>query len=105
MKRDNLAEKKQQAESWSFEDVRRKDTQPKKSKERGWFHVENIIAHRVSRVKNKAQIELKVKWQDYNEPTWELFSGFVKDAAILVEKYLIRKSLMKPLQEYLELKK
>lgn len=56
-----MAEKKQ-VENWSFEDVRRKDTQPKKSKERGWFHVENIIAHRVSRVKNKDQIELKVKW-------------------------------------------
>ena len=80
--------------------MRRKDAAPKKSKERGWFSVENIIGHRITRVKNKDQVELKVKWQDYTEPTWESFTGFVKDAAFMVERYFIRKSLMKTLQEY-----
>ena len=96
---------KKQAQTWVYDDVRRKETKPKKSKERGWFHVENVIGHRVTRVKNKDQIELKVKWQDYADPTWEVFSGFVKDAGFMVERYLIKKSLMRPLQEYLEMKK
>ena len=51
-------------------------------------------------MKNKDQIELKVKWEDYTEPTWEAFNGFVKDTAPMVERYLIKKSLMKPLQDY-----
>jgi len=48
---------------------------------------------------------LKVKWEDYTEPTWEGFTGFVKDTAPMVERYLIKKSLMKPLQAYHELKR
>lgn len=63
------------------------------------------MGHRLTRVKNREQIELKVKWQDYSEPTWESFTGFVKDASAIVERYLLRKSLMKPLQEYIEMKK
>ena len=70
MKRDT-AEQKKQTTNFVYEEVRRKETQPKKSKERGWFHVENIIGHRITRVKNKDFIELKVKWQDYTDPTWE----------------------------------
>lgn len=46
-----------------------------------------------------------MKWQGYAEPTWELFSAFAKDASVLVERYFIRKSLLKTLQEYQELKK
>ena len=103
MKRDS-AEQRKHAPVVVYEEVRRKDPPSKKSKERGWFQVESIIGHRVSRIKNKDQIELKVKWQDYNDPTWEQFAGFVKDAGPLVERYLIKKSLMKTLQEYQELK-
>jgi hypothetical protein len=50
-------------------------------------------------------MELKVKWEDYLEPTWEAFTGFVKDTSPMVERYLIKKSLMKPLQAYNELKR
>ena len=80
--------------------MKRTEPAPKKSKERGWYRVEGIIGHRISRVKNKDQIELKVKWEDYVETTWEAFTGFVKDTAPMVERYLIKKSLMKPLQAY-----
>ena len=55
------------------------------------------MLNKISKVKNKDQIELKVKWEDYTEPTWEAFTGFVKDTAPMVERYLIKKSLMKPL--------
>lgn len=88
-----------------YEEIKRPETQPKKSKERGWYRVEGIIGHRVTKIKNKDQIELKVKWEDYSEPTWEAFTGFVKDTAPMVERYLIKKSLMKPLQAYYELKR
>lgn len=80
-----------------YEEVKKPDILPKKSKERGWYRVEGIVGHRISKVKNKDQIELKVKWEDYSEPTWEAFNGFVKDTAPMVERYLIKKSLMKTL--------
>ena len=54
----------------------------------------------MNRKKTKDSIELKVKWEGYNEPTWEVFSSFVKDTAPMVERYLIRKSLLKTLAEY-----
>lgn len=56
-------------------------------------------------MRNKHSIELRVKWENYTEPTWEGFNGFVKDTAPMVERYLIKKSLMKPLQEYQEWKR
>ncbi len=46
-----------------------------------------------------------MKWEGYSEPTWEAFNGFVKDTAPMVERYLIKKSLMKPLQGIAELKR
>ena len=57
----------------------------------------------MNKKKSKDAIELKVKWEGYSEPTWEVFSSFVKDTAPMVERYLIRKSLLKTLQEYQEL--
>lgn len=60
--------------------------------------MEGITGHKISRVKNKDQIELRVKWEGYEETTWEVFTGFVKDTAPMVERYLIRKSLIKPMQ-------
>ena len=87
------------------EETRRTHKKVKKSKQRGWFRVENIIGHRINRVKNKDKIELQVKWEDYGEPTWEAFCGFVKDTAPIVERYLLRKNLMKSLSFYQELKR
>ena len=78
---------------------------PKKSKERGWYRVEGIVGHRIVKVKKKDKLELKVKWEDYVETTWEAFTGFVKDTAPMVERYMIKKSLIKPLQAYNELKR
>ena len=92
---------------WTFEEVKRPEPKPKpqKSKERGWYRVEGILSHRITKVHNRDQIELKVKWEDYTEPTWEAFSGFVKDTAPMVERYLIKKSLMKPLQSYCDFRR
>ena len=59
---------------------------PKKSKARGWYRVESIIGHRVTKFKNRDQIELRIKWEGYAEPTWEAFTGFVKDTSPLVER-------------------
>ena len=50
------------------------------------------------------KIEFKVKWEHYSETTWESFTGFVKDASPMVERYLMRKSLMDSLSEFPELK-
>jgi len=36
-----------------YEEVKKPDILPKKSKERGWYRVEGIVGHRVSKVKNK----------------------------------------------------
>lgn len=85
--------------------MRKKDHQPKKSTERGWYRVDSVLDHRITRKENSATIELKVKWNGYAEPTWESFSGFVKDAAPLVERYLAKKGLLENLSELVELKK
>ena len=65
----------------THEDLRRPQKKKKKSKQRGWYRVEAIIGHRIPRQKNKDKIELQVKWEDYDEPTWECFQGFVRDTA------------------------
>lgn len=90
---------------YTYEEYKRPEVVPKKSKERGWYRVEGITGHRISRVRNKEFVELRVKWEDYTEQTWEAFNGFVKDTAPMVERYLIKKSLMKPLQAYHEFKR
>lgn len=48
---------------------------------------------------------MNIKWEGYDEATWEAFIGFVKDTAPMVERYLIKKSLMKPLQIFNDLKR
>ncbi len=52
MKRDAVESRKQNL-GFGFEEMRRKDAAPKKSKERGWFSVENITGHRITRIKNR----------------------------------------------------
>ena len=46
-----------------------------------------------------------MKWVDYEETTWEAFTSLAKDTAPMVEHYLTKKSLMKPLHAYRELKR
>ena len=46
-----------------------------------------------------------MKWVDYEETTWEAFTSFVKDTAPMVEHYLTKRTLMKPLHAYHELKR
>lgn len=53
---------------------------------------------RVQRQKNKDQMQLCVKWEGYTKPSWESFTGFVKDTAHLVERYLI-KTQLRPYQK------
>ena len=62
--------------------------------------MQSIKDHRLVPDNNKLTIELKVKWEDYEEPTWEGFTGFVKDTAPMVERYLIKKSLMKTIAQW-----
>lgn len=62
----------------------------KKTKEHGWYRVNSISGHRVVKVKNHDQIELKIYWEGYTDPSWENFCGFVKDTSVKVERYLIR---------------
>ena len=59
--------------------------------------MDNITGHRVTRKKNKDVIELRVQWEGYSAPSWEEFTGFVKDTAHIVERYLIKNQL-RPLQ-------
>ena len=63
------------------------------------------MGHRIVKEKNKDVIEVRVKWQGYAEPTWESFTNFAKDTAPLVERYLLKQSLMRPLDFYMEIKR
>ena len=96
-KKRDIAENKKFNLVYSLDEPKRQEPQSKKSCERGWYRVEGIIGHRITKVKNRESIELRVKWENYAEPTWEGFNGFVKDTGPMVERYLIKKSLMKPL--------
>jgi hypothetical protein len=51
-KRD-VREQKKFIEQRVYEEPKRPEICPKKSKERGWYRVEGIIGHRVIRIKNK----------------------------------------------------
>jgi hypothetical protein len=70
----------------------------KKSLERGWYRVEGITGHRMTKQKKRDQIELRVKWEGYQEATWENFETFVKDTAPMVERYILRHAV-KPLND------
>ena len=100
-----MREQKRPSEPETPSEKPSKQTSGQKSQERGWYRVEGILEHRVVRVKNRDRIELRVKWADYEETTWEAFCSFVKDTAPMVERYLTKKSLIKPLHAYSELKR
>lgn len=76
-------------------DIHRPRKQTKKSEDRGWYRVDAVTGHRVTRIKNRDTIEFRVQWEGYPKPTWEGFPGFVKDAAHMVEKYLIKSQIRK----------
>ena len=65
----------------------------------GWYRVEGITGHRVNAEDSKVgKLELRVKWEGYQEQTWEAFDGFVKDTAPMVERYMLR-NVLAPLKE------
>lgn len=51
------------------------------------------MGHRLLGSRTKKQLELEVKWEGYDETTWEIFEDFVKDTPNEVEKYLVRNVL------------
>ena len=51
-KRD-VGEQKKFIEQMVYEETKRPEKQSKKSKSQGWYRVEAIIGHRVTKVKNK----------------------------------------------------
>lgn len=67
----------------------------------GWYNVDRITGHRLNTDGKRSKLELRVKWEGYDEQTWEAFDGFVKDAIPLVERYLITK-LCAPLNQALD---
>lgn len=54
-----------------------------------------ITGHKITRIKNRDTIEFRVQWEGYDKPTWEGFTGFVKDTAHMVERYLIKCQIRK----------
>ena len=81
----------------AIEEANRQKKIQQKSQERGWYAVEAIIGHRTVKQKKRDTIELQIKWEGYEDPTWESFTHFVKETTPMVERYLTQKSLMKPL--------
>ena len=67
--------------------------------------MEEIIGHRFIRKDNKENLELKIKWKGYKETTWEIFADFARDTAPLVERYLLKNSLLKPLENLNEIRR
>ena len=64
---------------------------PKKEKEKeNFYSIEGIVGHRYEKVRSKYILELEIKWDGYEETTWELFDEFVKDIPDEVEKYIVK---------------
>lgn len=66
-----------------------KSNESKKKKDNGWYRVKKISGIRIVKEKNQEVIELKVHWVGYDETTWERFSTFIKDASVLVERFIV----------------
>ena len=64
---------------------RKSETDRRKAKD-DWYVVDGIVGHRIDR----GHIELEIKWEGYEETTWEAFDGFAKDSPREVEKYFAR---------------
>ena len=48
---------------------------------------------------DKGHVELEIKWEGYEETTWENFDGFAKDSPKEVEKYFAR-YVISPFKKY-----
>ncbi len=55
------------------------------------YEVEKILKMK----KSKGHLIVKVKWRDYEEPTWEPFAEIVRGCAQLVEQFLLKQSFIK----------
>jgi hypothetical protein len=71
------------------------DKGPKKGKD--WYAVDAIVGSRLL----KGRVELEVKWEGYEETTWENFEAFAKDSPREVEKHLA-KSVLGPHSKLLD---
>lgn len=93
---------RQRKTSKRFTDYVNTDTNQQKRKpllaKKNYYSVDKIEGHRVTREKNRDFVELKVYWEGYADPSWEGFTGFVKDAAQKVERYFIRNQI-RPYQQ------
>jgi hypothetical protein len=79
---------------------------PRRQKEHGWYRVDKISGVRIVRdKKNNEQIELQVNWIGYEQPTWECFRSFVKDAAVKAERYFIKHNFKRQKQIQTALRK
>lgn len=58
-----------------------------------------ILSSRV----HKGHLEIEIKWEGYEETTWENFEMFAKDSPKEIEKYLV-KSVLGPHQRMVDQK-
>ena len=68
----------------------KKDKNAGTTKGKDFYAIDAIVGHRFIGERAKNKIELEVKWEGYEETTWERFEDFVQDASKEVEKYLVR---------------
>jgi hypothetical protein len=56
-----------------------------------YYEVEAVRNHRVVKEGKSNQIELLIKWKDYDdeENTWEQFKGFARDSPESLQRYLV----------------
>ena len=50
---------------------------------------------------HKGHLEIEIKWEGYEETTWENFEMFAKDSPKEIEKYLV-KSVLGPHQRMVD---
>jgi hypothetical protein len=49
-----------------------------------------VVGHRFEKLKSKWVLEMEVKWDGYEQTTFESFESLVKDTPNEVERYLVR---------------
>lgn len=63
----------------------------------GWYKVDNVLTHKIGINRKSECVFFKIKWEGFNDTTWEKFTSFAKDAAPVCERY-VRKNLIRPLE-------
>ena len=81
------------ADSEMKKTLKKQSKRSKKVNRHGWYRVNSISGHRIVKVKNHDQLDLKIFWEGYSDPSWEGFCGFVKDTPGKVERYLIKNQI------------